>query len=525
MSRISKALRRLDEQVVKASRGTMTSYVVNAPHQYGQPLPAVAAADTWGLITPERMREVVIKTPTAAACLNAVMDFVSGIRLGVRNKDASKPADKMLVQAIEEYLNRPNTEDNGLDMRRVLFRDLFTLGYGALEVEYDAQGRPANLWPLDAARLRLDYDEHGTLLGYDMINAYGMPIQGSDGVHAFRPDQVLYFRRDPVSHSRYGLSRIEQLFVVAIIEDLMLSYIGGRFTENNIPFGVFDIGDVTQDELTRAISVWNNQAQRAEHKIMLTGSKGGMKWFPFNYALKELEAPELLAEARRKIMGILGVTMNELGEAQDVNKSNGYNLSFTFKKRALEPLLDTYCAVITARFLGDLLGHPELEAYYEPIDSRDELLESQIDQIYFDIGVSSINEIRNRRGVPSVEGGDELYVKTSSGYIPVRYLDDLALAQLQALQAEVQLAHVQVQAQLAAIAAGTAAPDSKPGITGPLIRPPALPDRNTTPDGSGASTVKILYPRLSGAGTNPQKARGPVEANQRAGVRKDDIAG
>lgn len=528
-TRLGALLRITNEQVEKASRGTMSSYVINAPHQYGQPMPEVALNDTYGLITPERMREIVVKTPTAASCLNTTIDFLQGIRIGVKHKDAGQKADPAVVTYIEQFLEHPNPEDNGLDLKKMLWRDLFTIGQGALEIEYGPSGRIANLWPLDAARLRLDYDEHGTLLGYNMLSAHGIPIQGPDGIHAFMPNQVIYFRRDPVSHSRYPLSRIEQLFATAVIEDLMMYYISLKFTDSNVPFGVFDMGDITEDELKRAIATWNNQTQNAQHKITLTSSKG-MKWFPFGFHLKDLEAPALLAEARRKIMGILGVTENELGESQDVNKSNGYNLSFTFKKRALEPLLNAYCQQLTARLVGDLLGFTDYELYYEPIDSRDELLESQIDQIYFDAGILTINQIRNRRGDPNINGGEEAYVKTSSGYIPVSLLQAFAEAQLDALRATVQVAQAEVaqaQAQMAQGAAGGTSPPAKIASPGslPLIRSPAFPDRGTTPLGSGSSTVKFKYPTPKVKPPTQRPARGPVEANQRAGLRKDDATG
>lgn len=519
-------IRSTNERVQKASRGTMSSYVINAPHQYGQPMPEVALNDTYGLITPERMREIVIKTPTAAACLNTTLDFLQGIKIGVKHKDAGQKADPAIVAYVEEYLNHPNPEDNGLDLRKMVWRDLFTIGQGAYEVEYGPSGRVANLWPLDAARLRLDYDEHGTLLGYNMLSAHGIPIKGPDGIHAFMPNQVIYFRRDPVSHSRYPLSRIEQLFTVAVIEDLMMYYISLKFTDSNVPFGVFDMGDITEDELKRAIATWNNQTQNAQHKITLTSSKG-MKWFPFGFHLKDLEAPELLAEARRKIMGILGVTENELGESQDVNKSNGYNLSFTFKKRAIEPLLNAFCAQMTARLVNDLLGLEDYELYYEPIDSRDELLESQIHQIYFDAGILTINQIRNSRGDANIPGGEEAYVKTSSGYIPVAMLRDFAQAQLDALRATVQVAQAEVAQALAPQTDAEGNTTSPPKLPNPgslpLVRSPAFPDRGTTPDGSGSSSVKFKYPTPKITPPKQRPARGPVEANQRAGMRKDDV--
>jgi hypothetical protein len=510
-TRLFSALRQVDELISKAgSKGTLSQFVVNAPHQYGQPLPEVALSDVYGLITPERMREIVVKTGTAAACLNATLDFLRNVHIGVRNSDTSKKVDPALKKAIETYFDRPNSEDLGVDFKEMIFRDLFTLGYAGVEIEPDNQGKPANLWPLDGARLRLDFDEHGGMLGYNMIDAHGMPIRGRDGIHAWQPEEVIYFRRSPATNSRYGLSRIEQLFTTAVIEDLVMAFISSKFTESNVPYGVFDMGDISDDELKRAIVMWNTQTQQAFHKISLTSSKG-MKWFPFNFNLKELEAKDLLAELRQRIMGIIGVTMNELGEASDVNKSNGYNLSFTFKRRVVEPMLVIFCETMTLRFLHDRLGLNDLELYFEPIDSRDELLESQIHQIYFDIGAASINEIRNERGYPNVAGGDDLLLKTASGYIPLDLARPLAQAQLDALRATVQ----------AALAEAANPTGGKSPLSPPLIRPPGMLDRDTTPDGSGSSSVKILYPKIGAGGPNPNKARGPVEANQRAGSRSD----
>ncbi len=102
----------------------------------------------------------------------------------------------------------------------------------------------------------------------------------------------------------------------------MLAFIGARFTDSNVPFGVFDAGDITPEEQQQAIASWNSQA-RKNHRIVITGSRGGSKWYPFGYSLKELEAKDLLNQVRGYQMAVMGVTMNELGESQDINKSNG----------------------------------------------------------------------------------------------------------------------------------------------------------------------------------------------------------
>lgn len=469
-SRLSRALSVFSGRTIqKAARGTLSDYVIGVSPQWGQPLPAVAAADASGLITPARMREVALKTQTVAASTNAILDYAAGVRINLRNIDPSKPVPEEQVSQVRKLMVHPNPTQSQRQFFLSLLRDMIILGYGAVEIVFDngdpLTGTPAELWVMDAARLRIDFDEHGTINGYDMLDARGVPIirgqnsssgsamsalpsgpgigttsispgvaQGPRGLHGWEPEEVIFFSLNPMSESVYPYSRISQLFSAAIIEDLMMFFISQRFTDSNIPFGVMDLGDVTEQELKVAITNWNAQANE-QHHILLTGSKSGSKWIPFGYHLKDLEAVGLLSEVRMKIMGILGVTMNELGESQDINKSNGYNLSFTFKKRAVEPPLNEVVETFSRRLLWDAFKFTDLEYYYDEIDSRDELLQAQIDDMYLKQGVDTINDIRNRRGQVSIDGGDMNYVFTGSAWIPVNMIVEMAKTMVQAEQA------------------------------------------------------------------------------------------
>lgn len=513
MALIDKALARIQNSIMKASRGTLSDFVLNAPHEYGQPPPEIASVDAQGLITPQRMREIVMKVGTPAACMNATLDYASNVKLAIRSVNPAKPVSEDVVEFVERFLRRPNRTDNGLEFKQKLMRDLFTLGKAAVEIERGPGGSVANLNVLDAARLYIDYDEHGTLLGYDMLDITGMPIhRNATSPYAWAPDEVILFRMNPISSSLYPTSRLMQLFTYAVIEDMMHTYIGQRFTDSNVPRGVFDLGDITEMELKQAIANWNSQAN-SSHKIMLTGSKGSSKWYPFNYNLNELEAPALLNEIKEKIMAIVGVTKNELGDSEDVNKSNGYNLSYTFKKRAIEPLLNCMVEQLTTRLLWDVWGLTDIEFYYEEIDSRDVLVQSQIDETYMKLGVLTLNQIRNRRGDPSIEGGDVPMLWSGNMWIPVQMVEPLMEIQMQALQG--------VVTDEQAAAQGGNKQDGG-SVSPPIIRPPQL-NGMSTPGGRGSEMARIRYPRAkpeNQAKTDlGQPARGPVQTARNAGVR------
>jgi hypothetical protein len=235
-TRMQKAHKALSGLIRKASRGTLSNYILNAPPEYGQPY--ITPGDAYGLISPERMREIVAKTPTVASCLNAISDYCSNVNILVKNKNSAIPADPGRVAVVENLLMIPNDDDTGRQLLEQLVYDLAVLGFAALEIEPNVYGKPAKLHVLDAARLKVDFDEHGKILGYDMLDAHGMPIHGRDGVHTWQPDEIIYFRRGAVSNSRYPLSRIHQLFSCAVLESMILAFVGGKFTEGNVPFGV-----------------------------------------------------------------------------------------------------------------------------------------------------------------------------------------------------------------------------------------------------------------------------------------------
>jgi hypothetical protein len=530
------------------SHGVISGYMPGSLHTYGQPRDTIS--DAYGLITPQRMREIILKTPTAGAGLNAIIDYCCDVTVKVRNSDASKPAPVRASKFMDDLLKRPNDQDDAREFRYKLFRDLAILGYAGVEIEpgVDSYGKivpgsVANLHVLDAGNLKVDFDSHGTILGYNQLDVQGNPIIGRDGVHTFTRDEVIFYQRDPRSESRYPMSRVQQLFACSVVEALMLSYIGARFTDGNVPFGVMDLGEINEDEIRTAVALWNQQIEefeRPDYRIVFTGSKGGANFIEFGNNLSELEAPMLLSAVRNYILGILGVTVNELGEADSVNKSNGFNLSYTFKMRAIKPLLDVYVGKTTFHLLQKTLNFRDLEIYYEDIDSRDELLQGQIDDVLLKAGVISINYVRNRKGLPSIPGGDEPTINLGASQIPVSLIRDFAEVQLDALRlavltAQVQIAQViqqmstpQVDAEGKPIA-GTGKPPDLQAITSlPLQRMTQPPERFTTPDAKGSSSFKFQAPQAQvkpATASAPTAPRGPVEAAQRAGARKDTMNG
>ncbi len=523
---IRKAITWMRNAPTGSATGVVTNYVPFAPPEYGQPR-STGYHDVTGYITTERMRELALTTPTVAACVNTIVDYTTGVDYRIEHKEPSHNVPTADIQTILSFLKEPNPRDSEAAFMNKLVRDLVVLGYAAIEIERNAYGTVANLWPVDAGRLKIDYDKHGNILGYDMLDVVGTPIKGPDGVHAYLTKDIIYITRDSSSDSEYAPSRVAQLFSMGVLEQLMMQFIGARFTDSNIPYGILSLGPLSDDDLKQAQQMWDAQMQKLGHsRLLLTASADGkMDYISFAGQLKDLDATHLLLQVRSYIMAILGVTVNELGEAADVNKANGFNLSFTFKKRAIEPILRAVSTALTTQLINKELGFPSLRIIYNEIDSRDELIEAQIDDLRMKSGILSINEVRNRKGMVSVDGGEEPYIILGASVVPVSMLKAFADAQLDALQGEVTLMKTQIQQAKQAMTQQQQQQPQLPNVaTPPMVRQSQLPLRGTTPDGAGSSSVKLMLPKPKLAptpaktGTNNTKPKqGTVKLSKQIG--------
>src|SRR6266567_1260046 len=96
-----------------AARGTVSGFAPGVSPLWGQPYPEQVAQDATGLISRPRMREVVLRTPTAAACMNAILDFSGGFKIDFKNLVASKPVPKYQPNTFRRMLQRQNDAQTG----------------------------------------------------------------------------------------------------------------------------------------------------------------------------------------------------------------------------------------------------------------------------------------------------------------------------------------------------------------------------------------------------------------------------
>ena len=87
-----------------------------------------------------------------------MLDYAVGVGIHPRNVDHSQRTPVRAEKFLNNLLGSPNPTDTERQFRYKILRDVATLGFGAIEIERSASGAVANLYALDAGRLRFTYE-------------------------------------------------------------------------------------------------------------------------------------------------------------------------------------------------------------------------------------------------------------------------------------------------------------------------------------------------------------------------------
>jgi hypothetical protein len=328
-----------------------------------------------------------------------------------------------------------------------VLNDILTIDAGVLELVPGDGGYLAEIYPRDGATFTKNPDEHGILPdpGSDVPAYYQVGAQASIAQDAFGSglprmttisqmdtplyraitpipfsrDQIVWIEENPSTDRQYGWSRVQmahRLIEILLNQDISnLKY----FPQNEVPEGILNLPGLSNDNLTRFREYWKDEIVGKPHKLALMNSTGAT-WIPFRASPKELEFLASQEWYNNLVWMCFGVSANEVGYVQDVNRSTAQEQAEAVWRRTTVPLLELLAGAINRSIL------PFLEAYWDvdgeiafqwdphnPIIERQKRLEQESD---LRLGLSTPNRILVERGEEPVPWGD----------MPLALVDSLA---------------------------------------------------------------------------------------------------
>lgn len=250
---------------------------------------------------------------------------------------------------------------------------------------------------------------------------YGRPVKGGDTT----VDELYYRPRVVRTHTPYGLSPTEAVLMVinaALNREMFnLRY----YTDGNIPHALMDAPKDWNKEQIQAFQNYLDEyfsgdlAARRRMKVVANGMAGSMKM---------LAEPDFTGKYDEWLVKVIcasyGVPPAEVGFTADINKSTSKGQENITYRRGVRPLTGYFEDLFNEMLEFDL-GMPEFKAVFSGGESEDELKQAQTDQIYVDMGVKSIDELRVDQGEEPWGGiAAKPFIMTTAGPIFLEDLED-----------------------------------------------------------------------------------------------------
>ena len=364
-------------------------------------------------------------------------------------------------------------------------QDVLRYDAGALHVRRNNGGDPIALEVVDGTTIiplvdfygRRPEDETGDetsegLFQGEITPAYVQIIEGLPWDWLASSD-LLYQPWNPLPDSQYGLAPLEAVLLSANTDIRFQWHFLQFFTEGTMPAGFMEAPPDMSDPAQ--IASW----QETWDTIMMgdqTKSRQ-IRWVPngakFTAAKPDADkfSPEFVLYLARRTMAAFGVTPNDLGFTEDVNRATGDTQVDVQFRVGTSPLL-RYAEDVINLFVKEHLHLRVRLRFDDGKETEDRVATATADGIYLDHGVIGIDEVRAELGRPIDKS------KPSPRYINNTRVGPIPLLALESMSGE-------IDADTYGVADGQELVDT-PYVAPPGVIPPAgTPEQKASAETTG----------------------------------------
>jgi HK97 family phage portal protein len=385
------------DAAAEAERKTLALPAVLSPVQFaGQLLPKP---------TPVNLRRFA-ETPVVRRAINVIKDRIAAMDWQVRLRRGFAPGEATDVAgrlaALRRTLEEPNAVDSFRTLIEQVIEDALTGGFGAIEMEPtgDAE-RPAMLWPVDGASIRINAKWDGQL----ETPRYAQAAIGQLDAIDLRDDQLMYIRMNPRSFTPFGLGPLEVAFET-VNQFLSAHRFAGKLAANSVAQYALWLNEATPAQHDRLIRWWQDEIEGTGRVPLLSTEQKPevLRFAQGTDADLRLAWQEFLI---RMVANAFGLPPLLLGLESDVNRSTAAELADEAFRGAIQPLAQLIAGHMTRDLFAKCIGWREFEFVFNNLNARDEETELAVQVQLLQAGVLTVDEVRAMRGLgPLIKAGN-----------------------------------------------------------------------------------------------------------------------
>jgi HK97 family phage portal protein len=362
-------------------RGTLRETV---PH-----IEAVAAHRAWPA-PPADDPATYSVSPYVYIAVNKIAEACALVPLNIQTAAGTTAPDHPL----HALLQRPNPHMSRFELFEQTIGMLELTGNAYWFLAGDAQGQPAEIWPLRPDRVSIVPGDGRFIAGY---------VYTLDGTQIpLEPVEVIHFKRWHPTNDYYGLSALSAARLAVNTDHAMSTWNHTTFGQNNgIPAGIVNIKEFVSDaDFERIKRDWRQTYGGPQRRTAFLRG-GGIEWHDIGLTYRDMDFLQGRQANRDEILNIFGVPVGLISE--NATEANARVAERTFIERTLWPKLVRLVGKINAELLPFWPGMHH--ASFEDIRPTD--TQTRLNEIRTAYRVLSINEMRAQYyGLPPVEWGD-----------------------------------------------------------------------------------------------------------------------
>lgn len=319
------------------------------------------------------------------------------------------------ANAIRDFLAYPDREHAWDAWLRMLLEDLLVIDAPTIYPRPDNGGRLYALEPIDGATIKRVLDDWGRT-PLPPAPAYQQVLKGLPAVD-YTADELIYLPRNPRTNRVYGFSPVEQIVMtvnIALRRQLhQLQY----YTEGTVPEALIGVPETwTPDQIAQFQNYWDalltddTATRRHARFVPATISKSFVQ--TKDAALKD-DYDEWLAR-----IVCYAFSVSSQWAVKAMNRATAETAQQQADDEGLAPLLAWVKGALD-RILRQCFAAPDLEFHWLAEEDEDGTAQAQVDQIYLQSGVKSINEVRAEQGLAPVAGGEAPLVQSGNALVPL----------------------------------------------------------------------------------------------------------
>jgi len=315
------------------------------------------------------------------------------------------------IAELTRFFRSPDGIHSGEQWLRLLLEDLFVIDAPAVYIRRSLDGGVARLEVIDGATIKLLIDDSGrTPLPPDP--AYQQVLKGLPAVD-YTSDELIYAPRNLRPHKLYGYSPVEQIVLTIntglrkAVEKLYF------YTEGNVPPAMVSVPESWNPDQIRKVQAWFDELLAGDMaaKRRLLFVPGGMK--------TQLLKPDPLTDAFDEWLARIvcfAFSVPPTAFVRQTNRATAQTAQQAATDEGLEPL-QRWVKNLIDRLILVGWGYSDIEFAWAGKPDQSPREQATIDQIYLSCGVVSVDEVRQRLGLPPVGFGNAII--TGSGAVPL----------------------------------------------------------------------------------------------------------